>query len=168
MQEIDKDMGDHVHAIKVLYTLIENAFGLKVELSIAWCDWQIAKANVEAKELKDDATKKREYATLCYKRSEFEALRFHLYSLEPTLEVDMTGFEPYVRIYPVKFRFPNSHARWDECIKKAFEHNGQKVADISRNRPCWTYVLTEKGDLWLHDTSHGCGGEFNLIEYAKR
>lgn len=74
---------------------------------------------------------------------------------------------PYVKIHPGKFRFPNDHRRTPECVKAAFKYNGMEVAEIQRDGVCWTWVLTTTGDLWLHDTSHGGGGEFSLYSRSK-
>lgn len=67
----------------------------------------------------------------------------------------------------MRFRFPNSHRRYRVCINKAFESHGFKVVDIQFDGVCWTYVLLENGDLWIHDTSHGGGGNFSIDSRAK-
>ena len=62
----------------------------------------------------------------------------------------------------MNFPFPNSNNRNDEAIEIAFLAEGMICADISRELPCWTWVLTDDGSLYLHDTSHGGGGYFTL------
>lgn len=66
-----------------------------------------------------------------------------------------------------RFPFPNSERRNREAIEATFKEHGIDVADVSWEFPCWTWVLTTTGSLYLHDTSHGCGGVFSLESKAK-
>jgi hypothetical protein len=69
----------------------------------------------------------------------------------------------------VALRFANDKTRFDHSIRQVFKDSfGVEVADIHREMAgMWTWVLTSDGNLWLHDKSHGGGGEFTLVPTRK-
>ena len=75
--------------------------------------------------------------------------------------------DPYIKIHSKRFRFPNTHVYHRECLDAAFRQNGMEIADVQRVSYMWTYVLTTGGEMWIHDMSHGGGGDFSLDSPAK-
>jgi hypothetical protein len=58
------------------------------------------------------------------------------------------------------FRFPASQVKRDDIVTMYFAWHGLEVQDIQTVVFMWTYVLDQHANLWMHDKSHGDGGEF--------
>ena len=59
------------------------------------------------------------------------------------------------------FHFPRGEIKDKACLDAAFGLYGLKVAEVQYE--CfgmWVWVMTQDGDLWLNDFSHGGGGVF--------
>lgn len=65
-------------------------------------------------------------------------------------------------IHKVGFCFPNSEVRNLADITEAFRCHHLQVEIVETVYGMWTYVLTDEGNLWCHDQSHGGGGYFVL------
>jgi len=59
------------------------------------------------------------------------------------------------------FHFPRAEIRDRSSLDAAFGLHGHKIADIHyESFGMWVWVLSEDGQLWLNDFSHGGGGVF--------
>ena len=172
MQEFDQQSTQQsFQAVQVLVSLIKYAFDVEVNFTLQQCEEEMRAAAEAIAPYKGQKNVSAHIRELSSRYTEFEALAFHLNVLKDwTDEVKAAcqKYQPYVRVSPVNFRFPNAHRRYHNCIREAFTQNGMTVIDISVDWPCWTWVVTDAGDLWLHDTSHGGGGEFSLNSRNKK